>query len=149
MTGPQNPDRLTTVTTATPPEAGRGGYYVSFQLTVPPSANAIWKHGRHGSWLAPSYVVWIGENMSRAGPIIPVTGPVHVSSEVHGGKGWRINRDIDNTLKVQLDFLQRIKVIASDDCRTVKSVSVRYHEPETKKSAAYVILTVWASGAEY
>jgi Holliday junction resolvase RusA-like endonuclease len=91
-------------------------------------------------------VIWIGENMNRAGPIAPIPGPVHVSSEVHGGKGWRINRDIDNTLKVQLDFLQRIKLIANDDCRTVKSVSVRYHEPENKKSAAYVILTVWPAG---
>jgi hypothetical protein len=25
----------------------------------------------------------------------------------------------------------------------VKSVSVRYHEPDTKKSVAYVVLKVW------
>lgn len=121
-------------------------YLQIFNLSVPPSVNAVWLRGKKGSYIAPKYAAWIAVNSLAIGKTFdPFTKGVCITIRVHGGKGWRTNRDIDNILKPVLDILVRKQVILDDNCQVVKKVCAVYLDPLNKKTEAHLEVEVEGS----
>lgn len=88
----------------------------AIDLPKPPSANAMWRHGRGRVYLSKEYKLWIDEcsgiffslglNRGR----VPIEG--RFTSKIFIREGLRL--DPDNTIKPQLDLAQRLGVIAND-----------------------------------
>ena len=57
-------------------------------------------------------------------------GPVYVTIDVLGGRGFPTSRDIDNTCKAILDSLEDARVIANDNVQFVHRVQATYFTPE-------------------
>lgn len=109
----------------------------NFSIGIPPSVNKIWLRGKHGNYLAPKYKAWIGLESPKISTQNIITSNGHVVIDIHGGKGWRKGRDIDNALKAVLDLLVRCYIVADDNCQVVRSITVNYHEAASKKDVAY------------
>jgi Holliday junction resolvase RusA-like endonuclease len=71
-----------------------------------------------------------------------VSGVVGVRVVIIGGKGWRSNRDLDNTLKPILDLLRYLDIIEEDNTGIVRRIEVTFQTPATKKSDASVTVIV-------
>lgn len=127
---------------ASAPTGGTG--HLLLRLSPPPSVNHIWNRGRGGKvYRSRSYQTWIQRNLFHVGHKLALQpGPVHVSIHIHGGKGWRKGRDIDNVLKPLMDFLQHIGVIEDDCAEVVASIYVRYHYPKKPADHSWVDVVV-------
>ena len=85
-------------------------------ISLPPSTNAIWRHGRGGqTYRVPAYVKWLGgEGWSVKAQLAKqhrFTGPVFVTLAM---RRPRANADLDNRSKAALDLLQHVGAIAND-----------------------------------
>lgn len=69
-------------------------------------------------------------------------GPVIVRIKIHGGRGWRQGRDIDNIAKPVIDFLVHSGVIFDDNYEIVRRISISYFPPRNPKDKAYVEVSV-------
>ena len=121
-------------------------YSQIFNLSVPPSVNAVWLRGKKGSYIAPKYAAWISVNSLAIGKTFePLAKGVCITIHIFGGKGWRTNRDIDNILKPVLDLLVRKQVIIDDNCQVVAKVCAVYLAPLNKKTEAHLEVKVEGS----
>jgi Holliday junction resolvase RusA-like endonuclease len=95
----------------------------SFIVSWPPSTNAIWRSVRGRNILSEAYRSW----RNTAGKQLlaqcarPIEGPVAIKLELCSPTR---PFDLDNRCKACLDLLTSHGVIASDDARTVKHLSV-------------------------
>lgn len=124
------------------PTGGTG--HLLLRLSPPPSVNHIFHRGKRGNvYRSRSYQTWIQRNLFHVGHRLPKQpGPVHVSIHIHGGKGWRKGRDIDNVLKPLMDFLQHVEVIEDDCAEVVNSIYVRFHPPKKPSEQSWVDVVV-------
>lgn len=127
---------------ASAPTGGTG--QLLLRLTPPPSVNHIWSRGRGGKvYRSKTYQTWIIRNLFQSGRKVPtMSGPCHVSVTIHGGKGWRKGRDIDNILKPLMDFLQHIGAITDDCAEVVTSIYVRFEQPKKPADKSFVDVVV-------
>ena len=85
-------------------------------LPLPPSANRYWRTFRGRTVRSAEANSWL-ELAAQAirRNILATTLPVHVRIGIRNGKGFRINSDIDNYVKVTLDALVPEKRHAETD----------------------------------
>ncbi len=119
-----------------------GLQYQYFKLTVPPSVNKVWLRGKHGSYMAPKYRKWLDQNSKYIEVEREFKEYVHVAIDIHGGKGWRMNRDIDNIFKAVMDLLVKCKVITDDCTKVVVKVAASYLPPSKRTELAYLKVCV-------
>lgn len=70
----------------------------------------------------------------------PQPGPVRFGLVVRGGKGWRINADIDNRMKPTLDALVRAGIITDDSTRVVTQKEVIYETRPSRRSTVRIFV---------
>lgn len=105
---------------------------LSIALPYPPSLNRLWRHvrGRAKPYLAPRYQTWKraadNEYMLHKREWKPVAG--HFSAAVTLDEKRR-RGDVDNRIKVVLDWLQRVELIEND--KFCDAITIRWgHAPE-------------------
>jgi Holliday junction resolvase RusA-like endonuclease len=115
-----------------------------YTLTIPPSTNHLYRRrGRH-TFKTQAYTDWITENtltIGKAKPHRSYPAKIHIS--IHGGKGWRVSRDIDNAAKACLDLMQSIGVLAEDNTQHINHLVISYIEPKSLKDEAFVTLVIY------
>lgn len=121
----------------------------TWEVAIPPSVNRLWRSGRTAAgrvvvYRATAYAAWMeAEALAlRLAGARPVPAPVRVAVVVHGGKGFRVNRDLNNCSKALLDLLVRAGVVADDDVRHVVEESYRYLPPASARAAARCVVSV-------
>lgn len=116
----------------------------TYILTIPPSVNHLYQRkGRH-TFKTKRYTDWLTENTITIGAAKPYRNyPAKVHISIHGGKGWRSTRDLDNTAKACLDLMQSISVLAEDNTDHIDHLVVSYVAPKTLKDAAYCTLVIY------
>jgi hypothetical protein len=92
--------------------------------------------------MAPKYRSWLDQNTKRIEVDTILGSDVRVDIQVWGGKGWRMNRDLDNIFKGVLDLLVKSKVIVDDCTKVVTHITAEYCEPSDKKDLALLIVKV-------
>jgi Holliday junction resolvase RusA-like endonuclease len=106
------------------------------ELPIPPSTNAIWTIARGRMIRTEAYVAWAFDAVKRC-RILPVApSPSRVLIEIRGGKGWRVNRDLDNTVKAIMDALVAAQRIPDDSTRHVHEILTRFVPPVRGLSAS-------------
>lgn len=116
---------------------------VSITLRPPPSVNRIWQRGRGGGvFRSRAYSTWLRASHLLCGRSDTVLGPVIVRIKIHGGRGWRQGRDIDNIAKPVIDFLVHSGVIFDDNYEIVRRISISYFPPRNPNDKAYVEVSV-------
>lgn len=114
-------------------------------LTIPPSVNHLYARRGHVTFRTHQYTTWLAVNgpTLRAAPIW-TDYPCRIAITIHGGTGWRVNRDLDNTLKAFLDLLQSAGILASDDSRHVNQLSICLEPPpKGQKQDAFASLVIY------
>ena len=104
-----------------------------FEVPLPPSANSISRRDtRSGSrghhHPSSKYLAWkksLGW-LLRWQKVQPQETPCRVSLLIIGGRGWRINADIDNRLKPMLDGLTQCGILEDDDTRYLTQEEIIY-----------------------
>ena len=103
-------------------------------LPIPVSVNASNRFGRgrvykskvHQGWVRHATIAIRMQDHVR----FPQDAKLEFSMSIHpgpkGNKGWRANRDLDNTLKSLLDLFVRMNIIPDDNSKTIvkKTVSI-------------------------
>jgi Holliday junction resolvase RusA-like endonuclease len=91
---------------------------VHLELPFPPSANSIWRRGKHSTYISKSYDAWkkaAGDAflMQKRGCGTPIAGnfTYHITLNE---KRRKVARDGDNRTKVVLDFVQAMGLIVDD-----------------------------------
>ena len=117
-----------------------GSYKVWKALPIPPSVNSIWVRGKWGSYKSKNYCDWERNTLPLFHPAdaYQLDTQVSINVKVYPGKGWRMNRDIDNILKPILDMLTLANVIKDDNSSIVKSVHVTMSELTQPEASVYV-----------
>lgn len=107
-------------------------------IPIPPSANALWKHGKGRTFKDAKYSRWLEQSAWLLARDLPHVKGARVGVEVsiYGGRGFPKSRDVDNCQKAVLDCLQRAGVIENDNVQCVKWVRVEYFDPESRKAEA-------------
>jgi len=76
-------------------------------------------------------------------------GPYAIWIDIRGGKGWRANRDMDNTGKAILDILQIVGIIEGDSTEWVQRIVFTFAPPNKVQSAALLVtVEEWRSLGE-
>lgn len=106
-------------------------------IPIPPSANGMWKKTRQKMYRSPKYQAWL----DVAVPLIRlkyrgIESPIRIEVAITGGKGWRINRDLDNVFKPLIDGIKLAEIVPDDTTAYVTSISGDYFPPAGKKSVA-------------
>lgn len=118
----------------------------SWTLTVPipPSVNHMFVVARKKVFRSRNYTAWVRRCFCLAKGRQPqqFSQPVSVVITIHGGKGWRRNRDIDNTIKAVVDLIKHLGVIADDSTLHVWETTARYRPPASKKDEAKAVIEV-------
>lgn len=129
-----------------PHEAGR--YLVGKVLPIPPSVNSIWVRGKWGSYKSKGYCDWERNTLPlfTAKDSFQLQEEVEVQVLVLPGKGWRMNRDIDNILKPILDMLTLANVIKDDNSGIVTSVSIAMSPMSYAQASVQVKVIGWSDG---
>lgn len=120
------------------------------RITVPPppSANHIWRTGRRGRhYRSRNYETWV-RLCTLTCRAQPVACPVVVRIAIHGGKGWRATRDVDNAIKPIVDLLRHLGVIPDDTTEQVRRIEVEYHPPQRRGDAARCVVEVETRGEQ-
>ena len=113
-------------------------------LTIPPSVNHLYQRRGKRTFKNHHYQSWITENKLRVKKQIMWTDyPCAVSIKIVGGIGWRMNRDLDNTLKAIFDILKAINLIKDDSCKYIQSIAVDYIPPKVKTQDAYAVVRIY------
>lgn len=115
---------------------------VTINIPIPPSANHIHAFARGRVRRSKNYQTWLTTCQFMLGKPGRVSGVVGVRVVIIGGKGWRSNRDLDNTLKPILDLLRYLDIIEEDNTGIVRRIEVTFQTPATKKSDASVTVIV-------
>lgn len=117
-------------------------------FTIPPSVNHLYRRRGNQTFRSRRYNAWLATNSMTIQNAHPWTDyPCGILITIHGGTGWRINRDLDNTLKAFLDLLQSVGILASDDSRHVQGISITYEPPpKAPKQDAYATLVIYRGG---
>jgi len=122
---------------------------VLLTLGPPPSVNRIWQRGRGGGvFRSRAYSTWLRASHLLCGQAGAILGSVVIRISIHGGKGWRQGRDIDNAAKPIIDFLVHSGVIMDDNYEVVRRVSISYYSPASAKDKAYVRVSVRRCASE-
>ena len=116
----------------------------SFSLPIPPSVNATHRHGGGRCWLSTEYQDWrMATRLTLSGQCAGLSdkpvGPYAIWIDIRGGKGWRANRDMDNTGKAILDILQIVGIIESDSTEWVQRIVFTFAPPIKGQSAALLV----------
>lgn len=112
-------------------------------LPIPPSANHIWKMSRGKQYRSEEYVNWIeAAQWLLHRDLKKVDGIVRVTITIYGGKGFPVNRDLDNCIKPAVDALRKSGVIRDDNVQHVREVVARYIHPLSKKTEANMTVSV-------
>lgn len=90
--------------------------------------------------MAPKYREWLDLNAKKIQVEDTFRSNVNVSIYVHGGKGWRMNRDLDNIFKGVLDLMVKSNALKDDCTKIVKEVRAAYCPPSNKTDDAYLIV---------
>jgi Holliday junction resolvase RusA-like endonuclease len=91
---------------------------VTLELPFPPSANSIWRRGKHSTYISKQYAAWkkaAGDAflMQKRGCGTPIDG--HFTYHITlNEKRRKVARDGDNRTKVVLDFVQAMGLIVDD-----------------------------------
>lgn len=99
-----------------------------FEIPLPVSANRMWRHGRGRTYLSTEYRAFIralGWHCQMQG-VVPQPSPLRFTLIIRGGKGWRVNADIDNRIKPTLDALARNRIILDDSTKNVPQQELVY-----------------------
>ena len=108
----------------------------SFLFSLPPSINNCYRAYRGRMIKSSAYRFWQHIEMQLYKyENKRVTGNLKVEVVVHTGKGWRVNRDLDNLLKPLLDMLILIGVIEDDNSKVIKEIVVKMNVPKIKSFA--------------
>jgi Holliday junction resolvase RusA-like endonuclease len=114
-----------------------------FEVPVPPSANQITRHdsrsrGKGHHHENRKYTRWKRSLSWALGwqNVEPQPVPCRVSLVIVGGRGWRVNADIDNRLKPLLDGLQQCGILADDDTRHIEQEELIYIPRRPRQRAA-------------
>lgn len=107
-------------------------------LPIPPSTNQLWRaSGRRGCFYkSAAYQTWIQHANLVTPRATPLDVPAEIQIEIHGGKGWRASRDLDNTIKAILDLLRERGYIRDDNTQHVTRISTEYISPATPRTGA-------------
>ena len=119
----------------------------SVSLPVPPSANHLWRVVSRRVVRSRRYAAWRDGAVILLRTQLPrVTRyPVAVRVTIHGGRGWRVDRDLDNVLKAVLDALVASERLADDSTQYVQSVRLDYHPPAGTTAVATCLVSVEAT----
>lgn len=119
----------------------------SFRLTIPPSVNNIWRRGKKGTYLAPSYRTWIELHRLQVESVFgESTAPIslcRLEIKVNGGTGLRKGRDLDNLAKAICDLLVRCCVITDDNYDVVQGLHLQYLGGYKGDTPAYIDVSVF------
>lgn len=107
------------------------GFAVS--LPPPPSANRIWRVFGNRVHRSQHYIEWLEhcDYLCRHQSIgyRRFTGPVQVTIQLEGGKGFPESRDLDNCLKPVIDLLRKAELMADDNVRRLSLIVLEYRAP--------------------
>lgn len=112
---------------------------LSFELPLPPSANALTYNTKFGRRKTAKYSAWIeeaGYALNRQRGAWKCTGPW--SLEIMAVKPNNRRRDIDNLIKATADLLVRHGVVSDDS--EMRSVSARWVPADQQKVACRVFV---------
>lgn len=117
-----------------------------YAITIPPppSVNSIFRYGKGKMYRSRPYMAWLGECIAlhKGRKPEPFQRPVSVAVTLHGGSGFKKNRDLDNCLKVVVDLLRHLEVILDDNVQHVVDVRISYIPPQSKKEKARALVSV-------
>ena len=118
----------------------------SFSLPIPPSVNATHRHGWGRCWLSTEYQDWrMATRITLSGQCAGLSdkpvGPYAIWIDIRGGKGWRVNRDLDNCGKAILDILQIVGIIEGDSTEWVQRIVFTF-APSIKGQSASLMVTI-------
>jgi Holliday junction resolvase RusA-like endonuclease len=106
--------------------------------------------GKWGSYKSKNYCDWERNTLPLFSQkdAFQLHDEVEVQVLVLGGKGWRMNRDIDNILKPILDMLTLANVIKDDNSGIVTSVSISMSPMSYAQAAIQVKVIGWSDGLQ-
>lgn len=121
------------------------------EIPVPPSANHLWRsitrRTRSGGSktfvvMSKQYKSWLEEAvlLLKCGLSKPTSYPVCIRITIHGGKGWRCDRDLDNATKGVVDAVKHAGRIVDDSTTYVTRIELEYRPPESKKSQSRCVV---------
>jgi Holliday junction resolvase RusA-like endonuclease len=115
-------------------------------LPIPPSTNHLWRVVSRRVVRSRRYAAWRGQAADLLRMQLPrVTRyPVAVQVTIHGGRGWRADRDLDNVLKAVLDALVASERLVDDSTQYVRSVRLDYRPPADTTADAACLVSVEA-----
>ena len=94
---------------------------ISFNLPAPPSSNRIWRVSNNRVHKSTEYTTWLKDMawivIQQIGPrkqSEALQGPLSVTLVVHPSDGRNGRRDLDNSIKPVLDFMEHIRLIDND-----------------------------------
>lgn len=119
---------------------------LEFIVTIPPSVNKIWRKSRNGGMhRSQNYARWIAETRLVLNQLQPLEdGAYAVVIAIHGGIGWRSNRDIDNVPKGILDAMVLAGILPDDNCEIIRRIIIEYKPADDRKSKAFCSVTLTA-----
>lgn len=115
-----------------------------YEIPVPPSTNALYRVFQGRSIKSAGYRKWADAvatslKSQGAGPLCP---PCELVLTIHGGTGWRVNRDLDNALKATQDAMVEAGILPGDDCQRLRLTCAKYVPAKHKKSEAVALVSV-------
>ena len=108
--------------------------------TPPPSANRLWQRTRNGMTKSREYRAWLisaGWEV-KAQQVKAVGGAVTLTMSVPANG----RRDLDNFIKPVCDLLVSLKLIDGDRFKTVKRITMEWHN----KPAMLIQIEPWQTG---
>ena len=105
--------------------------------TPPPSANRLWTSNHRKT---PEYRAWLNEAgwQIKTQKAVSIAGPISVIISVPGNG----RRDLDNHCKPTLDLLSGMSLIDGDRFKTVKRITMEWHD----KPAMLIQIEPWQTG---
>ncbi len=113
-----------------------------FEIPMPVSANRMWRTSRGIHHLSTDYrafIVSLGWYLTKQ-RVTPQPTPCRFTLLIRGGKGWRVNNDIDNRLKPTLDALVRCRIIGDDSVKYVPQQELVYIERPDRASTVRIFV---------
>ena len=117
---------------------------LTLELPIPPTTNHLFITSGRFRRISPKYAAWrvcAGKKLTEQNPH-QMKGLVRLEIAIHAGKGFPVDRDLDNCFKAILDLLVTHKVVEADDVRTVLSVYAEYIPNSGKRGEARCIVSI-------
>ena len=111
---------------------------IRIELPIPPSVNNLFFNAGGKRIISANYLCWKSDAGWRVRQQKPAEFivPVALTLTILGGKGFPINRDLDNCWKAVQDLLKELCVIPGDSVVWVRELHSYYLPPADKKQAA-------------